>query len=274
MPPPFRITGPRTLTSDCNVFVNQRRLLYRHRQLTMSTSANPPPPRPLPPLTLIVATTPSLGIGLRGSLPWPPLKAALQFFARVTKRPPHSPLNPSFSPRQADGPETPSPLNAVIMGRKTFDSIPSKFRPLKDRINIVITRSPESTSLLPHYQNKDVVIASSISEALPRVQDQHKDLGRVFVIGGAQIYKQAIGMSACERVLWTRLTREWECDTWFPRGVVGDGVDEGVEGPHGWKRKTKGQLEEWVKEDGVGGPRREGDIEFEVTMWERVKEIV
>ncbi|KAL8912394.1 MAG: hypothetical protein Q9171_002580 [Xanthocarpia ochracea] len=240
----------------------------------MSTSANPPAPRPLPPLTLIVATTPSLGIGLRGSLPWPPLKADLQFFARVTKRPPHSPLTPRFSPHQGDGPETPSPPNAVIMGRKTFDSIPSKFRPLKDRINIVITRSPESTSLLPCYQNKDVVIASSISEGLQRLQDQRKDLGRVFVIGGAQIYKQAIGMRACERVLWTKLTGEWECDTWFPQGVVGDGVEEGVEGPHGWKRKTKRQLEEWVKEDGVGGPRREGDVEFEVTMWERVKEMV
>ena len=48
----------------------------------------PPPCHPSPPFTLIVATTPTLGIGLRGTLPWPPLKPDLRLFARVTKRAP------------------------------------------------------------------------------------------------------------------------------------------------------------------------------------------
>lgn len=152
------------------------------------------------------------------------------------------------------------------MGRKTFDSIPFKFRPLKDRINVVITRSPDSASLAPYHENKDVVIASSILDGLQRLREQHEDLGRVFVIGGAEIYKQAIELQECKRVLWTRLSGEWECDTWFPEGIVGDGKGCGRE--NGWEQRTRGELEDWVRE-GVGGLRKEGDVEFEVSMWER-----
>ncbi|KAL8783928.1 MAG: hypothetical protein Q9213_004258 [Squamulea squamosa] len=236
----------------------------------MSTTTIPPSPQPLPPLTLIVASTPTLGIGLNGSLPWPTLKVDLQFFARITKRSPPSSQTPSNqSNRSEDG----STLrNAVVMGRKTFDSIPPKFRPLKDRINVVITRSPDSTSVAPYKSSNDVVIAASIPDGLQRLRDRHEGLGRVFVIGGAEIYRQAIGLRECERVLWTRLSREWECDTWFPEGVVESGVEEGGVGKHGWKRRTRGQLEEWVQEEGVGGVRKEGDVEFEVSMWERKHE--
>lgn len=155
------------------------------------------------------------------------------------------------------------------MGRKTFDSIPSKFRPLKDRINVVITRSPESASLEPYDSNKNVLIASSILDGLQQLQVQHEKLGRVFVIGGAEIYKQSLQLKECQRVLWTRLSGEWECDTWFPEGFVRDGVEEGGVNRNGWRRKTREQLEQWTGEEGLGGLRREGDMEFEVSMWER-----
>ncbi|KAL8682281.1 MAG: hypothetical protein Q9186_001650 [Xanthomendoza sp. 1 TL-2023] len=239
----------------------------------MSTTTSISPKQTLPSLTLIVATTPSLGIGLRGSLPWPTLKADLQFFARVTKRPPTlssstTSEHPAPQPR-SDRPETSNIRNAVIMGRKTFDSIPPKFRPLKDRVNVVVTRSPDSSSLSPYHSNKDVIITSSISDGLQRLQSQEKEFGRVFVIGGAEIYKQSIGLRECERVLWTRLSGEWECDTWFPDRVIGDEAEEsGVRG-NGWRRKTREELENWTGEDGLGGVRKEGDVEFEVSMWER-----
>ncbi|KAL8775307.1 MAG: hypothetical protein Q9209_000314 [Squamulea sp. 1 TL-2023] len=255
------------LPSLYHVTALNRLLLYHLKFPKMSTSVPPPSPQSLPPLTLIVASTPTLGIGLNGSFPWPTLKADIQFFARVTKRPPSSSQTPSD---QSNGPENNSTLrNAVAMGRKTFDSIPPKFRPLKDRINVVITRSPDSTSVAPYKSNKDVVIASSILDGLQRLREQHEGLGRVFVIGGAEIYRQAIGLKECERVLWTRLSGEWECDTWFPKGVVGDGVEEDAGGKHGWKRRTRGELEEWTQEEGVGGVRKEGNVDFEVSMWER-----
>ncbi|KPM34062.1 hypothetical protein AK830_g12506, partial [Neonectria ditissima] len=71
-------------------------------------------------LTLIVAATRTMGIGANGGMPWTGLRKEMQYFARVTTRLP--PQAPSTA------------VNAVIMGRKTWDSIPAKFRPLKDRL--------------------------------------------------------------------------------------------------------------------------------------------
>lgn len=91
-------------------------------------------------------------------------------------------------------------------------------------------------------------------------------LGRVFVIGGAEIYAGALGLENCRRVLWTRVGGEWECDTFFPGGVLPVG---GEEGERGWVRRSEEDLERWVGEVEVGGVKREGDVEFEVCMLER-----
>ena len=95
-------------------------------------------------------------------------------------------------------------------------------------------------------------------------------LGRVFVIGGAQIYEQALRMECCERVLWTRVGWEGECDVFFPGGVLGEGEIRGEFGK--WVRRSTGEMERWVGQEGVGGLRREGEVEFEVCMLERVRE--
>ena len=78
--------------------------------------------------------------------------------------------------------------NQVIMGRKTWDSIPPKFRPLKDRYNIVITRElppTEITKLSDHFK------AGSLESTIKTLMEDKAD-GRTFVIGGAQIYKAAL----------------------------------------------------------------------------------
>ena len=224
------------------------------------------PPR-LPPLTLVVATTPSLGIGLRGTLPWPLLKSDLAFFARVTKRIPCA-TNDIGQTRK----------NAVIMGRKTWDSIPLKFRPLKERINVVVTRAPGRFETgLPPEKAKDVLVVGSIEAGLKELVDRYPSgdggsatavgLGRVFVIGGAEIYKLALGLECCERVLWTRLRSEWECDTHFPKDVL-DADEEG--GQYGrWSKRTGKELEEWTGEEGVAGLKKDGEQEYEVLMMEK-----
>ncbi|KAL4878989.1 dihydrofolate reductase-like domain-containing protein [Aspergillus karnatakaensis] len=109
------------------------------------------PPTTLPPITLIVATTPvpspnapaRLGIGLNGTLPWPRIKTDMSFFARVTAR---LPLPGSASTSSTTGTATATGktrTNAVIMGRKTYDSIPLKLRPLGKRVNVVISRDDD-----------------------------------------------------------------------------------------------------------------------------------
>jgi dihydrofolate reductase len=75
-------------------------------------------------LTIIVAATKSNGIGQNARLPWR-LPAEMAYFARVTS---HAP----------EGQQ-----NSVIMGRNTWESIPTKFRPLKNRINVVISRNKD-----------------------------------------------------------------------------------------------------------------------------------
>jgi len=73
-------------------------------------------------LTLIVAATVSNGIGQNARLPWR-LPREMAYFARVTSNAPEG------------------SMNAVVMGRNTWESIPTKFRPLKDRVNVVISRN-------------------------------------------------------------------------------------------------------------------------------------
>ncbi|KAK1756170.1 dihydrofolate reductase-like domain-containing protein, partial [Echria macrotheca] len=176
---------------------------------------------PTSELTLIVAATRDMGIGLNGTLPWTGLRREMAYFARVTKR--------VVGPTQATTTTTPPTKNAVIMGRKTWDSIPPRFRPLKGRINVVISRSfPPSlsssiTNTLKDEDNKEEegpIMASSLESALSMLDMRESEggfRGRVFVIGGAQIYKAALGMACARRVLLTRiLNGGFGCDTFFP----------------------------------------------------------
>ena len=88
------------------------------------------------PIYIIVATSlnPPMGIGHKGKLPWPGIKADMAFFRSITAHVP-KPSGPESAPTN------PKPLNAVVMGRKTWESIPLKFRPLAGRLNVIITRS-------------------------------------------------------------------------------------------------------------------------------------
>lgn len=134
------------------------------------------------PLTLIVAATPKNGIGKNGSLPWPMLKKEMAYFARITKRVP-TPTNTgslqsdTFKQTVLDGTQR----NAVIMGRKTWESIPRKFRPLKDRTNIVISsQAREKLDSIPD----EVVVASDIITGLDKLSS-HVEAGKALPVGRA-----------------------------------------------------------------------------------------
>lgn len=221
-------------------------------------------------LTLVLAATRDMGIGLNGTLPWTGLKKEMAYFARVTKRlPPHvspffstfsSPLLQYLSSNQGKKVQPPA-LNAVIMGRKTWDSIPPRFRPLKGRLNVVVSRSFGSPAL-PRDADAELVRAGSLEQAVEFLRAR-SEVGRVFVIGGAQIYDAALKLGA-RRVLLTRVMDEFECDTHF-----GLRLGEGGEG-NGWVRRDKAELDAWTGEEVPGGVQREGGTEYEFQMWERV----
>lgn len=86
------------------------------------------------PIYVIVATAlnPPMGIGIRGGLPWKSIKGDMAFFRNLTSHVPES-SGPSDTDSRS--------MNALIMGRKTWESIPLKFRPLSGRLNVVVTRT-------------------------------------------------------------------------------------------------------------------------------------
>ncbi|MEE1149015.1 MAG: dihydrofolate reductase [Alistipes sp.] len=88
----------------------------------------------------------------------------------------------------------------VIMGRKTFESLGSK--PLPKRRNIVITRSD--------VEFEGAFVAHSLEEAIAMADDD----AEVFIMGGAQIYAQALDIA--DRMYITRVERDYEGDTSFP----------------------------------------------------------
>ena len=93
--------------------------------------------------------------------------------------------------------------HTVLMGRKTWDSLPPRFRPLPGRRNIVITRQPDFTA-------PGAEIAHSLESGLQLASTAET----VFVIGGAEIYKQALPIA--DRLELTELDLTPQGDAWFP----------------------------------------------------------
>ena len=96
--------------------------------------------------------------------------------------------------------------HCVITGRKNYESIPEKFRPLPNRTNIVITRQT-------NYSAPGAIILSSIEDAIEKA----KQLGEteVFIIGGAEIYRQSLHLA--DKLYITEIHHSFEGDASFPK---------------------------------------------------------
>lgn len=129
-------------------------------------------------ICLVVAVSKNGCIGKSGTLPWY-LPEDLARFRQLTLG------------------------KVVLMGRKTWDSIPEKFRPLPGRTSIVITR--QTNLALP----TEVERYSNISDALAAHQGQD-----IFIIGGAEIYRQTIDLA--DILYITHIHQIIEGDTFFP----------------------------------------------------------
>ena len=93
----------------------------------------------------------------------------------------------------------------VIMGRRNYESIPHKFRPLPKRVNIIVTQQDG-------YEANNCIICNSIEEAIEIARQDEQD--EVFIIGGGQIYAQAIDLA--DRLYITEIKASFEGDTFFP----------------------------------------------------------
>ena len=95
----------------------------------------------------------------------------------------------------------------VIMGRKNFESIPERFRPLPNRTNVIITRKSD-------YKAEGCVVVNSVEQAL-EVAKQNRDI-QPFIIGGGQIYKLALEANLVDKIYLTKVHHTFDGDTFFP----------------------------------------------------------
>ncbi|XP_054786726.1 bifunctional dihydrofolate reductase-thymidylate synthase-like isoform X2 [Prosopis cineraria] len=153
-------------------------------------------PNPQRNYQVVVAATQDMGIGKDGKLPWR-LPADLKFFKEITSMTSDS-----------------GKKNAVIMGRKTWESISLEYRPLPGRLNVVLTRSGSFD--IATVEN--VVICGSMSSALELLASSPYCLSieKVFVIGGGQIFREALSAPACEAIHITEIETKIDCDTFMP----------------------------------------------------------
>ena len=161
-------------------------------------------------------------------------------------------------------PPSPGLTNAVIMGRKTWESIPPKFRPLPGRINVVLSRGggvglgaggggASSSSSSPDG-TPPVLAASSLEEAVSAIR-RIPDAGAIYVIGGGEVYARAMESGLVDRVVYTLVRGmpdgvaydatfpempddEWECAPFVPAPRPSD--DDGDDAPRVAKRARAG----------------------------------
>jgi dihydrofolate reductase len=130
------------------------------------------------------------GIGLNGTLPWS-IKEDLAYFSRITQ----ATRNPKLQ-------------NAVIMGRKTFESMNKK--PLRGRLNICVSSSAEPGI------NSTVFFCRALDDAI-RLASENESIENIFIIGGESIYRQALEHPMCDKLYINVIDGDIpDCDTFFP----------------------------------------------------------
>ncbi|CAH8515192.1 unnamed protein product [Schistosoma turkestanicum] len=144
-------------------------------------------------LNIIVAVSNNWGIGKCSGLPWK-LKRDMAFFKTITTKA-QSGLK-----------------NAVVMGRVTWESIPERFKPLKDRINIVVSSTLSQIPGVQVVPTLNAAINLLYNEEFSSIVDQ------VFIIGGYCLYKEVLKQSIYPvRIYCTHILTEVDCDTYFPK---------------------------------------------------------
>ncbi len=117
-------------------------------------------------ISIIVAVANNLAIGKNNDLLW------------------HLPKDMKFFKETTEG-------HCIITGRKNYESIPEKYRPLRNRTNIIVTR--QSSSDLGYEPNSNLVVLDSIESAIEKARALGES--EVFIIGGGEIYKQSLHLA-------------------------------------------------------------------------------
>jgi dihydrofolate reductase len=173
-----------------------------------------------PDFACVVAADRSRGIGRAGRLPWPRLPADVAHLKAITTRT-----------------RAPEARNAVIMGRRTWDTIPRPFRPLPGRLNVVLSRA--KLPLPP-----GVLLAQSFAAAVTAATGAGVE--GIFVLGGGQIYAEAVADPHCKVIYYTRIETHLPADTHFPPFELS-----------------------FIRDDEASEPHREAGLAYTIERWHR-----
>jgi len=132
-------------------------------------------------IQLIVAASENNVIGIQNDLPWH-LPDDMSFFKQRTLQ------------------------GCVIMGKNNYLSIPPKFRPLKNRINIILTKNTS-------FHAKNCLIANSLEYGIELAKREEKE---IFIIGGGKVYEYALTNNLVDIIYLTRIHAQVNGDTFFP----------------------------------------------------------
>ncbi|CCH46642.1 putative dihydrofolate reductase-thymidylate synthase [Wickerhamomyces ciferrii] len=194
---------------------------------------------------IVAALLPSFGIGYKNQLPWK-LRNEMKYFKNVT-------TNKSSS-------SSTNSKNAVIMGRKTWDSIPSKFRPLPDRYNVILTKQ-DPTSFEPI---ENVKYSNNIDDTIKNLLNDDS-INQIFIIGGSEIYNNSITNNLVDNLLITEInhlkSNEIEMDTFLNKDYI----------LNNFTKTNKIELQKFIGEN-IEIPSDkiiEGDFEYEFTLYKR-----
>ena len=134
-------------------------------------------------VSLIVAIAANNGIGKNNDLLWH-LPNDMKYFKEKT-------LN-----------------HTIITGRKNYISIPEKYRPLVNRTNIVLTRNAD-------FKEEGCIVKHNMQDAIEYALDIEDE--EIFIIGGGQIYQEALEEHLIDRMYVTHVHETFEADTFFPK---------------------------------------------------------
>lgn len=154
---------------------------------------------------IVAHSFPKYGIGLNGELPWN-IKKDMAHFKNITTK------------------VIPDPnihyINAVIMGRKTWESIPQQYRPLSDRLNVVITRQKmNSENPLVRFCEWNQLESVLMGFNTDKISDDFGQIYQIsynYIIGGESIYRMAMNELDIDNVYITEVYKKGEYDTFFP----------------------------------------------------------
>lgn len=133
-------------------------------------------------VSLIVAMDLDRGIGRDNDLMWH-LPNDMQFFKETTQG------------------------QIVVMGRKNYDSIPEKYRPLPRRENVVLTRNTD-------FEAENCQVFHKLEACLEAYQNETERT--VFIIGGGEIYRLALEKNVVDEMFITHINHRYGADTFFP----------------------------------------------------------